>query len=233
MESKIDAASTAFIWLYSHTGFGSWTLDNGDFTINDGGTTTKPIVKVTSQTSDHTNMSAPQIRRLKIHKYTGTFNGNVVEDFWQTVPRNGTFQGKTITDMTLLHYYDGNIVSWANSNAVQDLYQRGGPPPSPFLQATYGPSITFDMSVAEMYYINVTDNNAFTINAPTNPVTGQSLYVFIKNQTTAMGAVTWNAAFKMAGAWANPSATGRFRTIHFKYQGGAWYEFGRSPVDVL
>jgi hypothetical protein len=80
--------------------------------------------------------------------------------------------------------------------------------------------------------ITVTNTTGFTISAPTGMLSGQRLTYLVKNSAgAAMGLVTWNAVFKMAGAWTNP-ATGNARLISFVYDGTNWYELTRSPSDV-
>lgn len=96
---------------------------------------------------------------------------------------------------------------------------------------TYSASMTPDASLGEFQEIVVTNGTAFTINAPTNPVTGQSMNVKIKNTSGgAAGAATWNAVFKMA-TWTNP-ANGFSRCIEFYYDGTIWLEYGRCTADV-
>lgn len=95
----------------------------------------------------------------------------------------------------------------------------------------YSASMTIDASVTDLATITATDGVAFTINAPTNPVSGDRLRVRIRNTSGgALGAATWNAAFKMT-AWTQP-ANGFSRTIDFDYDGTNWIESNRSAADV-
>lgn len=99
------------------------------------------------------------------------------------------------------------------------------------LALTYSASMTPDASLAALYVITATNGSAFTINAPTNPITNQRLEIRIVNTSGgALGAATWNAVFKMA-TWANP-ATGFSRAIRFYYNGTNWIELGRATADV-
>jgi hypothetical protein len=70
-----------------------------------------------------------------------------------------------------------------------------------------------------------------TLTAPVSPTTGQRLTVTIRNTSgVAMGAITWDAVFKMT-AFINP-ATGFSRSIEFRYDGANWVEIGRAAADV-
>ncbi len=80
--------------------------------------------------------------------------------------------------------------------------------------------------------ITVTDGVAFTVNAPTNPVSGQRLaLVFINTSGGAMGAATFNGTFHLAGAFTAPATANR-RRYEFEYNGSFWEETFRSPADI-
>jgi len=77
-----------------------------------------------------------------------------------------------------------------------------------------------------------------TINAPVAPATTdgirQVLKIHIFNASGgAMGAITWTAGAGglRLGTWTNP-ANGFNRAIEFAWDGSAWYEQNRTPVDV-
>lgn len=95
----------------------------------------------------------------------------------------------------------------------------------------YSASMTFDASAADQFVITATTGVAFTINAPTNPTTGQRFTLRIRNTSGgALGVATFNAVFKLA-AWAQP-ATANSRAIVFEYDGTNWIEALRTPADV-
>jgi hypothetical protein len=99
---------------------------------------------------------------------------------------------------------------------------------------TYSASMTPDASKGNTQELIITDANACTINAPTNPVDGQELTFWIGNSSGgAHGTITWDAAYKKAGALA-AIATGNNRSITFQYRkaGLLWYERYRSAADV-
>lgn len=96
---------------------------------------------------------------------------------------------------------------------------------------TYSASMTPDVSLGNNFTISATNSTAFTINAPTNPTTGQFVTITIRNTSGgALGVATWNAAFKMT-AWTQPANTNS-RSIQFKYDGTNWIEINRSAADV-
>lgn len=96
---------------------------------------------------------------------------------------------------------------------------------------TYSASMTVDASIGNTATITATNGTAFTINAPSNPTTGQQLLVRIRNTSGgALGVATWNAVFKMT-AWTQPATTFS-RAIQFNYDGTNWVEFTRTAADV-
>ena len=65
-----------------------------------------------------------------------------------------------------------------------------------------------------------------------NVRTGHRLvYVITNNSGGAMGAITWNAAFLLAGAFTNPAST-KTRTIEFLYNGTNRIELNRAAADI-
>jgi hypothetical protein len=96
---------------------------------------------------------------------------------------------------------------------------------------TYSASMTPDASLGNEQIITATNATAFTINAPTNPATGQYLEITLRNTSGgALGVATWNAVYKMT-AWTSP-ATAFSRTIVFRYNGTNWVEKGRTAADI-
>lgn len=89
----------------------------------------------------------------------------------------------------------------------------------------------FDAGVYDIFSINIQAANALTYNAPTNGVAGQEITIRVKNISgVAMGAITWNAAFKMSG-WTNPGV-GKSRSITFVSDGTNWIEISQTTGDV-
>lgn len=90
---------------------------------------------------------------------------------------------------------------------------------------------TPDASLGNVQWLTVTTAAAFTIGAPTNPTTWQPLTLRIRNNSGgALGAITWNAVFKMS-AWVSP-ANGQSRSITFRYDGANWIEEVRTASDI-
>lgn len=97
--------------------------------------------------------------------------------------------------------------------------------------ATYSTSITLDAAAGPSHVITATNGVAFAINAPSNPVVGKRISVTIRNAAGGpLGAVTWNAVFKMS-AWTQP-ANGFSRTIDFIYNGSEWVQAAQTGVDI-
>jgi hypothetical protein len=96
---------------------------------------------------------------------------------------------------------------------------------------TYGTVIATDTAKGNHFTITATDGVAFTISAPLSPVAGKQITYTVRNTSGgALGAITWNAIFKMA-AFTNP-ATATSRSISFVYDGVNWVEIARTPADV-
>lgn len=98
--------------------------------------------------------------------------------------------------------------------------------------ATYSATIASDASAAAHFTVVATDTTAFTIAAPSNAKKGRSITFDITNSSGgSLGTITWNAAFKLAGAFTNP-ANGKRRTVSFKYDGSNWVETHRAAADI-
>ena len=100
---------------------------------------------------------------------------------------------------------------------------------------TYGPTISTDLDLGQVFVIIVTDAVAFTIPNPTNApsianTSPELIYDIYNNSGGAMGVITWGSAFKLAGAFTNPADT-MHRFISFRYDGTNWREASRSPAD--
>src|ERR1044071_8212502 len=81
---------------------------------------------------------------------------------------------------------------------------------------TYGTTVNTNLTLGNMCRLTVTDGVAFTMAKPTGMVDGQELYYMIINSSGgAMGAITWNGAFKVE-PFTNPANTKR-RMLTFIY----------------
>lgn len=95
----------------------------------------------------------------------------------------------------------------------------------------YGTVIATDASLANAFTITATDGVAFAISAPSNLSAGKQITYTIRNTSGgALGAITWNAVFKMA-AFTNP-ATANSRSIAFIYDGTNLVEVSRCAADI-
>jgi hypothetical protein len=98
---------------------------------------------------------------------------------------------------------------------------------------TYSASMTFDLKESNMFEITPTNAVAFTINNPANAIGGNKFTIWIINTTGgALGAATFGASMRLAGAWVQP-ATGFRRHIAFEVgTNGVMYEVSRNAVDL-
>lgn len=96
----------------------------------------------------------------------------------------------------------------------------------------YSASVTINAFLGNTFIISANNGTAFTINAPTNPSSGQVITVIIRNTSGgALGVATWDAVFKMAAGWTQPG-NGFSRSITLVYNGTNWVEIIRSAADV-
>jgi len=147
----------------------------------------------------------------------------------------GTFITLNANTMTHgIYQTTAAVGTGATRTLIPEWYDRGEQQKAAFglFTATYGTTVATNMLNGDKHYIPVTNGTAFTISAPVNPQIGQELtYLIINSSGGAMGTITWDAAFKLAGAFTNPAAT-KARTITFLYGGAAWYEISRAGADI-
>jgi hypothetical protein len=141
----------------------------------------------------------------------------------------------------LLRGLDNGITAGENlgpeGTAGQTLTSNGASEPPSFRggvgSLVYGHSISVDMRVCTRCKITVTDGIAFTIQNPTNPIAGPTLTFDIVNAAGgAIGTITWNDVYKLAGVFTNPSSGSR-KTISFYYDGSAFIELSRAGADIV
>lgn len=147
----------------------------------------------------------------------------------------GAFQGPSTQD-TVVQARTGHLVSLRDDlSAVVatagELGARFSKGVQEFESAvTYSASMTLDASLANRFVITATNNTNFTVNAPTNPIQGQRIYITVRNASGgALGVVTWDAIFKKS-VFTNP-ANGFSRTLVVQYNNVNWVEM-RTDVDV-
>lgn len=70
-----------------------------------------------------------------------------------------------------------------------------------------------------------------TIGAPAYPWSGQVLTFDVLNSSGGAMVTTWNATYKLAGAWVDPANTKR-RKIQFTYDGTNYIEDFRTAADI-
>jgi hypothetical protein len=97
--------------------------------------------------------------------------------------------------------------------------------------APYGRTVAIQADAANEFVVTATDSTPFAVANPTEPGAGQRITIRIRNGSTGpLGAITWGPAYRL-GAWTSP-ARGHSRAIDFQYDGAAWIEVSRTPVDV-
>jgi hypothetical protein len=216
-----DAAAHAYLYLVTHTGFGSYSFRDGHMMQN--ASTSKPfLLQDNDQTANLTRVTPPLVDRLKIQKTTGAWTGNFISDAYNNI---------ALGTMEVIHRYDGQRLAY--SNADGSLHTAGftaAPPLQPYTYHGIGVSspVAIDGSLGGIHLLRPTTATGFTISNPTNPVQGTLLTIVIWNDSGgAMGTVTWSSAYDLDGAYTNPAA-GDMRAITFYYDGPTWVELSRS-----
>lgn len=121
-------------------------------------------------------------------------------------------------------------LSYLNATFTDSIYEPNSATP-PTVTVAYAAAMTPDAILGTDFIITANNGVAFTVNAPTNGYSGQTITVTIRNASGgALGAATWNAIFKMS-AWTQP-ANGFSRSITFRYNGANWVQVGQTGVDV-
>ena len=96
-----------------------------------------------------------------------------------------------------------------------------------------GAELSVDLgSYEEFQYTCSASGINFTINNPYYFFQGRKVRFWIINTSNgALGTITWDTNYKLAGSWVQPASTKR-RTIEFEYIGTKWYEVSRSVADI-
>lgn len=125
----------------------------------------------------------------------------------------------------------GGVSAVAQTVVGKKTFSSGSVNASVFANATNGGSLTPDCNAGNSFsYTAGAGVASFTVNAPTNPDTGQRIVFIVGNVSGGVLAVTWNAVFHLA-TWVSP-ATGAIASIEYWYSGSAWIETNRSLVTV-
>lgn len=98
---------------------------------------------------------------------------------------------------------------------------------------TYGTSVDINCALGNYCILVANNTTAFTINAPSNGVTGTEITFEIVNTSGgSMGTITWDAAFAFKSTWTNP-ANNKRKTIRFrKRSAGNWIQIGSASGDM-
>ena len=92
----------------------------------------------------------------------------------------------------------------------------------------YAAAITPNAQAGEIVVVGAL-TAAITVNAPTNPATGQQLtFIFTQGGAGAF-TVAWNAVFKTA--WQPAIAVGAISVMTFEYDGASWQQLGHISID--
>lgn len=89
----------------------------------------------------------------------------------------------------------GNGVAELNGNAKLKPAQMWANANSPAIATA---AVTFDCAVSNQFYVEVTED--ITVNEPTNPSNGQTIWIVLQQDGTGDWTVTWNAIFCFPGA---------------------------------
>ena len=172
----------------------------------------------------HTRLSSPGAQFTTVEPIaTDIYFGDDLAYRWR-MQRNGAFIA--VTD-------NANDIGLSNNNRPRSIFAASRVV-SGTVAATYGATVAINASTADWFTIDANNSSAFTIANPTNGVVAQKITLTIRNVTGgALGAVTFGANYKLAGAWTQPTS-GNSRSITFVLNNfnGGWYELSRTAADV-
>jgi len=244
--TQVDALDlTSSTGIYAITAYGSsavrtMTGTAARITVTDGdGVSGNPTFDISSSYVGQSSITT--LGTITTGVWTGTSIGTAYTDA-KVVSISGTANRITIAGTATVPTVDIHT-SYAGQNTIVTLgtvttgtWNAGAVTSSKAtigarVTVTYSASMTIDASLGNVFEITATNNTAFTINAPTNPVTGQTIIVKIYNTAGgALGVATWDPVFKMV-AWVQPADTFN-RAILFHFNGTNWTEDFRSAADV-
>ena len=99
------------------------------------------------------------------------------------------------------------------------------------ININYSASMTPNAALGNQFIITANNSSNFTINAPSNPATGQRINVRIRNTSGgSLGTISWNAIFKMARFTAPSNGYGA--DTDFIYNGTNWVQAGVQSTAV-
>jgi hypothetical protein len=149
-----------------------------------------------------------------------------------------TEKTSVLPSATWPYFEDGIAIKDAGSTAVTAFNVKDAEPTVQRSLAVlgYGASMTPDGS--DVQTVAITNNTAFTINAPNGPpITGESQDMTIEFTNSSGGAITnvsgatWNAAFVLIGGALTDPASTKKRYIRFTWNGAKWIETARAAAD--
>lgn len=148
-----------------------------------------------------------------LNKFPGTPSTLPYGTDWSSMSWNTTFQHFQLMDAGVVRTIQSSTQYATEVTNVTDTH-------------------TPNASSGVFQYINRTDTNAFTIAAPTNPMSSRLLSLDVINSSGGvLGTITWDSAYKLASSFVAPAA-GQRSTVLFVSNGSVWIEVGRYPTDA-
>lgn len=126
----------------------------------------------------------------------------------------------------------GSGVATLNANARMSPDQLWANTSAPSIITS---AVTYDCPTSNSFYTVLTEN--VTINAPANPIDGQTINILLKQDATGGRTVTWNAVFRFSGGSA-PTMTATANKADL-YKGvynitlGVWIMVANQNYTVL
>ncbi len=155
--------------------------------------------------------------------------GNFIHGNAVSAPYNGAVYNGQTRSINLANTADILGVNYDQNNGVVPVTNAIA---RNTIAVPYGASMAFDVSAGSEFDITVTNANAFTIEAPTNQTQWQEITLMLRNTSGgALGAITWNAVFKINGTALSP-ANGTSQSIKFRYDGVNWVELWRGAYNI-
>jgi hypothetical protein len=198
-------------------------------------------MRATVQTYVHAKLSVPGVgdeidraltvgtswRRYVVQGPTGVVSGNIAGVL--------LFADGSTVDVAGVKIEAGGVTPYTHTNFGATLSAQAG---DDFTSArrprrvrVLADILTFVIDSAAGDYFVLSVLGARTIGAPTNAVPGASFTIDLANASGGAIVTTFNAIFKLAGAWVDPAA-GKRRKLTVTYDGTNWVEDGRSAGDI-
>jgi hypothetical protein len=179
----------------------------------------------------NSNTAIPENQTFNTTVSGNIFSGMATANCWSSGSALGCMIGPN-------YAYTGSDILYDDTDGWHNhLVNQLGSRRDPFLVLLYDTTITMDMAKSNAFTVTSTNGAGFQINNPLHATEGQLVTLTIVNSSGgALGTITWDTQFKLAGGTFTSPATGYCRTITFRAVDVGWadklVEVTRSAGDT-